>query len=280
MLADVVPYLRCPVCAAGSAIPAALSDAGGALRCQRGHAFDIARGGYATLTRGRAPHTGDSAVMVAAREAFLGAGHFAFISDALAAVAPDRGLIVDIGAGTGHHLARVLDAHRGTVGLALDSAKPALRRAARAHVRAGAVLADAWQALPIADGVAAAVLNVFAPRNGAEFARILSASGELLVVTPTDDHLHELVEELHLLRVDQTKPERTRASLQPWLRPAAPPVEYQRRLTLTRPEVVSVVAMGPSAAHLDPAGLAERVSAMSEPVSVTASIRLTRYRRP
>ena len=52
--------------------------------CARGHSFDLAKQGYATLTAGRTPHTGDSTEMITDREAFLGAGHYAFIADALA----------------------------------------------------------------------------------------------------------------------------------------------------------------------------------------------------
>src|SRR5690606_6340959 len=85
----------------------------------------------------------------------------------------DRPLIVDAGAGTGHLLARVLDrAGPHAVGLALDISKHAIKRAARAHPRIGAVVADVWRPIPIRDGRAALVMNAFAPRNGPEFARI------------------------------------------------------------------------------------------------------------
>ena len=47
----------------------------------------------------------------------------------------------------------VLAALPDAVGLALDVSKPALRRAARAHPRAAAALADTWQRLPLADAV-------------------------------------------------------------------------------------------------------------------------------
>ena len=60
----------------------------------------------------------------------------------------------------------------GRVGIALDSSRPALRRAARADERIAAVVCDAWRALPIRDGVVAAVLCVFAPRNAEELRRI------------------------------------------------------------------------------------------------------------
>ncbi len=49
------------------------------------------------------------------------------------------------------------------------------------------------------DAVAALVLNVFAPRNGAETTRVLAPGGLLAVVTPTERHLEELVGPLGLL---------------------------------------------------------------------------------
>src|SRR4030095_7166304 len=104
MISDVVPYLCCPVCRAD------LTVAEAALRCPRGHTFNIARQGYADLSAGRLPHSGDTAAMVAARAAFLAQGHFAPVTEALAAYARPR-LVLDMGAGTGHHLAGVLDAH-------------------------------------------------------------------------------------------------------------------------------------------------------------------------
>ncbi len=76
------------------------------------------------------------------------------------------GCAADVGAGPGYYLAAVLGQLPGRAGLALDVSKFALRRAARAHPRIGAVAADAWRRLPVADGAAAVVVNVFAPRSG------------------------------------------------------------------------------------------------------------------
>ena len=70
-LAAVIAYLRCPVCAGP------LHPGGSRLACGRGHSFDIARHGYLNLTTGRAgAGTADSSAMVAARERFLGRGHY------------------------------------------------------------------------------------------------------------------------------------------------------------------------------------------------------------
>lgn len=287
----VLPYLRCPVCV----LPLAGADGAPAARCPRGHSFDVARQGYLNLNVGRLRHNGDSAEMVAARTDFLAAGHYDFVSAALtetvravtarADTAPTQAsrtgaypdLIVDAGAGTGRHLAAVLDGLPGAVGLALDVSKPALRRAARAHRRAGAVLCDTWGPLPLADGVATVLLNVFAPRNGAEFRRILRPDGALLVVTPEADHLRELVERLDLLHVDPAKADRVAGSLAGQF-DLHDRTTHRRRLALARSEVHTLVGMGPSAWHTEPGRLSERIQALREPVEVTASIRLAVYR--
>jgi 23S rRNA (guanine745-N1)-methyltransferase len=73
MLADVLRYLRCPVCAE----PLTEAADGATLRCPAGHSFDRARQGYTHLGVGRMPHTGDAAPMVSARADFLAAGHYA-----------------------------------------------------------------------------------------------------------------------------------------------------------------------------------------------------------
>ncbi|MFI6264544.1 putative RNA methyltransferase [Micromonospora sp. NPDC051006] len=283
MDARILDRLRCPVC--GEPLTEAVAGTAQALRCPRRHSFDVARQGYVNLLAGRAPHVGDSAEMVAARADFLTAGHYDLISTALAEAAvavtpPVAGaypLVVDAGAGTGRYLAAVLAALPDAVGLALDVSKPALRRAARAHPRAAAALADTWQRLPLADGAADLLLNVFAPRNGPEFRRVLHPAGALLVVTPAEEHLAELVGPLGLLRVDPTKEDRVASSLGAQFTRVGVAL-HRSELTLTRPEVATLVGMGPSAWHTDPAGLASRIAALAEPVRVTVAVRLAVWR--
>jgi 23S rRNA (guanine745-N1)-methyltransferase len=275
MLHDIVPWLRCPVCGAE------LTLGQNSLRCPARHSFDVAKQGYANLLPGGAhTGTGDTAAMVAARVDFLGAGHYAPIADALAAATPaGTERVVDLGAGTGSYLARVLDAAPQAHGLALDISKFALRRAAKAHPRAGAVVCDAWQPLPLRDGVADVVLNVFAPRRGEEIRRVLRPGGLLLVVTPTPRHLGELVRELGLLGVDDRKDERLARALEPHLVPEGAS-EHTFTMKLTHAEVATVVGMGPSAWHTDAGALARRVAALPDPVSVTASVLLSRFVAP
>lgn len=276
MLADAAPFLACPHCRA------AMELADEVLRCPSGHTFDVARQGYVSLLTGDAQGgTADTAEMVAAREAFLAAGHFRFIAEEVAARAAGArpgACAVDLGAGTGYHLAAVLDRLPGQVGLALDLSRYALRRAARAHPRMAAVRCDVWRRLPLQDGCASVVLNVFAPRQAAEIRRVLRPGGLLIVVTPTAHHLTELVGPLGLLTVDPRKEQRLAEQLEPLLT-RVEQATAEQTLTLTHADVRAAVGMGPSAWHTDPQSLAGRVAALPEPSTVTASVTISVSRR-
>ena len=302
MLADVVDRLRCPHCTGETDL---ILD-GRTLRCPHGHTFDVAKQGYVSLLTGHAaPVPGDTAAMVAARDAFLAGGHFAAVTAALttrltalttasavpSATAPGAapaagagvgrgatGCVVDLGAGTGHHLAAALDALPGWVGVAADISGHALRRAARAHSRAGAVRCDAWRPLPLKTGAVDVVLNVFAPRNGAELHRVLHPGGVVLVITPTDRHLRELATAVGAVSVDRRKSERLDAALGPYFT-AAGAETHETTLHLTHAEAVTAVAMGPAAWHVEPETLAARVATLTEPVEVTVSVTLSIYER-
>ncbi|WP_346265168.1 putative RNA methyltransferase [Actinoplanes italicus] len=237
-----IPHLRCPVCRE----PLAREDR--SLRCPRRHSFDMARQGYVDLSAGRLPHTGDSAQMVADRAGFLAAGHYSFIAAALARHRTG-GLVLDAGTGTGDYLSRFLEDSPEAVGIGLDVSKPALRRAARAHPRAAAVLTDLWRPLPVADAAASVIVNVFSPRNGPEFYRVLRSDGLLLVVTPAADHLSELVTAHGLIQVDPDKAARVSGSLGDHFALEAG-TTLRRELKLTAAEARTLIGMTPSARHV------------------------------
>ena len=269
-------HLRCPLCAGQ------LQQVATTLRCHYGHAFDLSRQGYVNLLTGRAPANADTPQMVTARTELLAAGHFDFLTRAIADTAaesvPDNGhgLVVDVGAGTGHYLAAVLDRLPSHHGLALDIAKAAVRRAARAHSRADAAVCDAWRGLPLGDECADLVLDVFAPRNGAEFHRVLRRGGALLVVTPRPHHLAELVGALGLIGVDPDKDRRVEAALGRWFQ-LEQETEYGHQLELGREDAARLVAMGPSAWHTEPARLAADLAALPTPLKISASVSLRRF---
>jgi 23S rRNA (guanine745-N1)-methyltransferase len=198
-------------------------------------------------------------------------------STSAAASSAGPGCVVDCGAGTGYYLAAVLDRLPSWIGLALDISKNALRLAARAHPRAVAVGCDAWRPLPVADEAADLVLNIFAPRDPAELRRLLRPAGALVLATPEQDHLRELVGPLGLVTVDDRKEARLADKLGPYFELAAAR-DYRAALALGHRAVRDLVAMGPSSWHADPADLAVRISQLPDPVTVTLAVRIATYR--
>ena len=278
MLSHIVRFLRCPVCRA------ALRREGDSLRCGAGHAFDIARQGYVNLLAGAAGHRDvDTPAMVDARARFLRGGYYAPLADLLAArgeqimsAAPAGTCVLDVGAGTGYYLARILDRCTGRPGIALDISKYAARRAARAHPRIGAVVADTWRPFPVQTGSAGLALVGFAPRNAAELHRVLSTDGRLLLVTPARQHLQEIIAPLGLLRIDESKAERLSARLDRWFAPAGEQ-ELAGMLRLDRPALLALAMMGPSAWHVSADVLEQRIRRLAEPVDVTAAFTVTSH---
>jgi 23S rRNA (guanine745-N1)-methyltransferase len=258
---DLIAALRCPLCRRP------LEQADQSLRCAAGHSFDLAKQGYAFLGTGRQLPQGDTAAMIEARQAFLARGHFAPIAGAISLHA--RGaLIADLGAGTGYYLSTVLNGLPRAQGLAFDVSKPALKRAARAHPRMGGVLADTWGELPLADHCVDLLLNVFAPRNGAEMHRVLRPDGTLIVVTPEADHLLELREELGLLGVEESKADRLTATLARFDLVKEQILRWS--LDLDQESAAQLVLMGPNGHHTP--------SLPTQGTTVTAAVRVTTWR--
>ena len=257
-LAAVTDLLACPVCSRrDDATEAPLQLRGPSLRCARGHAFDVGRGGAVNLSGAAPPRHADTAAMVAARERFLDSGAYAPLAQAVgehvrAVVERPVDAVLEAGAGPGwylQHLLADLATGAGTCrGVALDVSPIAARRAAvRADVagcRLGAVVADVWGRLPIRSGCLDVVLSVFAPRHPAEFARVLRPGGILVVASALPDHLRTLRDRLGLLRIEPAKDERLDASLATHLVPVRGQ-QVRFTLSLSASRLADLVAMGP-----------------------------------
>ncbi|WP_051179348.1 putative RNA methyltransferase [Nocardia concava] len=231
-----------------------------------------------TPTGTGAPRSTASATAVATRGRFGGTPDARANVTAAASnsIVPPGPAVVEIGAGTGYYLAAVLDAVLGARGIALDVSKAAARRAARAHPRAGSVMADAWRGLPIRDAAARVVVCVFAPRNADEVARVLGSGGWFIVVTPTPKHLGELIGPLGMVSVDAGKQDRLAGALgERFELMGRELVEYP--MALNRADVAHVVGMGPSAFHAGDERV-ERIEALPDPMTVTASVVVATYR--
>lgn len=292
MLSHIVDILADP--ADGSALEGA--DDFSRLVSETGHSYDVAKQGYVTLAAGAGlKHQGDDAAMVTARETYLAMGHFApFVEAVTGAVqyslesqdaAQQAGLnedtapsLLEVGAGTGYYLAHTLDSIEGARGVGLDISTHAAKHLAKSHERVGAVVADVWERLPLKDDSIHAISVVFAPRNPAEFQRVLAPGGEVIVLTPQSGHLDELREPLGILGVEEGKVDRLYAQAEGFLEQAADPVDISFPIVLDKASIAAQVGMSPSARHISPEELAERMASLPQTLTVTAHARLDRLR--
>ncbi|MFD0866629.1 SAM-dependent methyltransferase, partial [Tessaracoccus lubricantis] len=137
----------------------------------------------------------------------------------------------------------------------------------RAHPRAASVVADTWAGLPVAEHAVDALLCVFAPRNPAEFSRVLAPGGSLVVVVPLPSHLQEIRARHGLLDVPDEKAGAVAAAFPGWPVSAT---AVERTVDLSAEQARDLIAMGPNAFHAAP----EQVDGGTCTVAVTV-LRLT-----
>lgn len=175
-----------------------LERAGRAFACPAGHAFDVARAGYVNLLQPqdrRSLAAGDAKETVQARLRMRERGLGGAVDAALAELAAPLGLedsaVVDLGCGTGDHLARFAgDSARRCVGLDLSAA--AVESAARRHPAGAWCVANCDRVLPIRPSSVDVFLSIDARRPRAEIARCLRPDGAVLVAVPGPGDLREL----------------------------------------------------------------------------------------
>lgn len=279
--AAILSALRCPLCGEE------LAQEPGRLFCGSGHSFDRARRGHVTLGLGhRVVPNADSAAMVAARDTLLGTGLYQPIrhhaADLIAAHLPIGAagaptLVADLAGGTGYYLAGILDHLPSSLGICIDLSTAALKRAARSHPRTTAIGADLRARLPLASWSMTVMTSFFGPRPVPEIHRVLSPGGILAVVTPTAQHLAELIGPLGMVTVDPHKEERLATSLDSFTRVARRQLEFTA--AVTRDQAGALVAMGPSAHHITQDQLSARLGRLAPNTPVTVSVTIGIYAR-
>lgn len=267
--------LACPLCAS------ALHRVSGALTCESGHSFDIAREGYVNLTTGRLRHTGDTPEMLAHRAAVHARGTFQPLVDEIARTvgrdATSVRSLLEIGAGDAYFVGELLKAHPGARAVALDASKHAARRAASVSERISAVVSDAWDTWPFRSDAFDVVLTAFAPRNPQQTARVLAPQGVAVVAAAGPDHLAELRGPLGLLSVQSDKAARIEECY------AAAGLERVDTRDVVWGEMLDagtvrdIALMGPSAFHAQLDALDAALVALPESVAVTFHVQLATF---
>ncbi len=205
----------CPACGAG------LERDAQVLRCENGHAFDIARQGYVNLLLAqhrRSADPGYSQDMITSRHEFFAAGHYRRLADGVAdlvaeylpeaawpaeargrvAAEADARVVLDAGCGEGYYLRCLRDrlaglSVAGTVLAGIDVSKHGIRLAARGDPDGQYAVASSYR-IPVPPGRVSVLLSHFSPVSADDFPRAVAPDGVVLVGGPGADHLFSVKE--------------------------------------------------------------------------------------
>lgn len=261
--------LTCPICGEP------LTRETRAYVCPRNHSFDIARQGYVNLLVVQQKHSlapGDTREQVVSRRAFLEAGFYQPISDALNRAALDVGAageILDIGCGEGYYSARLAKA-LGAPLAGLDISKEAVR-AASAQYKDALWLCATASHIPVPDGSVGILTSLFALTLPEEFRRVLRPGGYFFQVLAAEDHLLGLKSIVYDTLTHKEKD--TVPALPGFRLMESRPIRF--RFTLHGEEIRSLFAMTPHLFRIGKSG-AERLAA-TDTLTDTASCVLNIY---
>lgn len=192
-------FFTCPVC------KKRFTQKDRSLVCENGHCFDLSKKGYVNLLRpskaGGIRH-GDDKLMVAARTAFLGAGFYDVLRDAVTdvvwAYTNDKPMILDAGCGEGFYTSYIREAlaQKNACVYGIDVSKDAVHAASVRDRSLRLAVASIFD-IPVENESVDMMVNLFAPYDAAEFSRVLKEKGILVRVFPRERHLWELKEAVY-----------------------------------------------------------------------------------
>ena len=177
--------LMCPVCRE------ALTLNERTWRCANSHSYDVAKQGYVNLHVVQHKHSknpGDTPESVQARRAFLSAGYYAPLQQAVVNKVRELRIenLLDIGCGEGYYTDAMQAEVLQCVGV--DIAKNAVQVAAKINKNITWVVGTG-ATLPVLDQSIDLCSSLFSPIPKQEILRVLKPQGYLLVVTPAPEHL-------------------------------------------------------------------------------------------
>jgi len=191
----ICPYCQNPI-----------SDSGNkSYTCELNHSFDISKEGYLNLfpvNQKKSKSPGDNEMMISARRSFLELGFYDPLIESLKNIIKDDFVFennsftaLDAGCGEGYYSEKALNNIIGMDSniIGMDISKYAIKNAAKKYKNNFYFVSSIYN-LPIATQSINLLLSVFAPLHPAEFQRVLSKNGYIIIVSPGETHLKELAE--------------------------------------------------------------------------------------
>ena len=194
-MSDIIGSIfKCPVCGCSLAV----TNDGKSAKCEglneknKIHSFDFSADGYLSF----GVTGGDSKTAVSARRAFLRDTRSyelaaLAVRDAVRKYVPECSTLIDAGCGEGYYTSMLSDVSEITAGFDLSKfACAAAAKQARRDGKDNLIFSTASVFdLPLKDGCADAITNIFAPCAEEEYFRVLRNGGCLFVVGAGKEHL-------------------------------------------------------------------------------------------
>jgi 23S rRNA (guanine745-N1)-methyltransferase len=192
ILEKMMNLLMCPVCRQQ------LSLNERTWRCENHHSYDVAKQGYVNLHVVQHKHSknpGDTPESVQARRAFLSAGYYAPLQQAVVEKIRELRIenLLDIGCGEGYYTNAMQAEVLQCVGV--DIAKNAVQVAAKLNKDITWVVGTG-ATLPVLNESIDLCTSLFSPIPKQEILRVLKPKSYLMVVTPAPQHLYAMREAL------------------------------------------------------------------------------------
>ncbi len=184
------------------------------LSCSNNHQYDRARQGYVNLllaNQKKSQDPGDTSEMVEARRAFLSAGHYRFLFEAIETSirkynSSECFRLLDLGCGDGSYLHWLSGVFPEAKLWGSDISKNAIKRAATYVKNAELSVASNFH-LPFVASSLDFILSVFSPVDSKELQKVLRPKGIFIRVLPGEAHFKELKEVIYSVATPHEAPE-------------------------------------------------------------------------